>query len=54
VLTYSSTDADGQGAAGRGRGSGHGAALGINTDRLIVLTFFVSSVLGGLAGTLVG
>ena len=28
--------------------------LGINTDRLIVLTFFVSSVLGGLAGTLVG
>jgi len=28
--------------------------LGINTDRLIVLTFFVSSVLGGLAGSLVG
>jgi branched-chain amino acid transport system permease protein len=28
--------------------------LGINTDRLIVFTFFISSVLGGLAGTLVG
>lgn len=28
--------------------------LGINTDRFIVLTFFVSSFLGGLAGTLVG
>jgi len=28
--------------------------LGINTDRLIVLTFFLSSLLGGLAGTLVG
>ena len=28
--------------------------LGIDTDRLIVLTFFISSVLGGLAGTLVG
>ena len=28
--------------------------LGVNTDRLIVLTFFVSSFLGGLAGTLVG
>jgi branched-chain amino acid transport system permease protein len=28
--------------------------LGIDTDRLIVLTFFVSSFLGGLAGTLVG
>lgn len=28
--------------------------LGINTDRFIVLTFFVSSFLGALAGTLVG
>lgn len=28
--------------------------LGINVDRFIVLTFFVSSFLGGLAGTLVG
>lgn len=28
--------------------------LGIDTDRFIVLTFFVSSFLGGLAGTLVG
>jgi branched-chain amino acid transport system permease protein len=28
--------------------------LGINTDLFIVLTFFVSSFLGGLAGTLVG
>jgi branched-chain amino acid transport system permease protein len=28
--------------------------LGINTDRLIVLTFFVSGFLGGVAGTLVG
>lgn len=28
--------------------------LGINTDGFIVLTFFVSSFLGGLAGTLVG
>jgi branched-chain amino acid transport system permease protein len=28
--------------------------LGINTDRFIVLTFFVSSFLAGLAGTLVG
>jgi len=28
--------------------------LGINTDRLIMLTFFVSGLLGGLAGTLVG
>jgi branched-chain amino acid transport system permease protein len=28
--------------------------LGINTDRLILLTFFVSGFLGGLAGTLVG
>ncbi|MDX2098672.1 MAG: branched-chain amino acid ABC transporter permease [Leptolyngbyaceae cyanobacterium bins.59] len=28
--------------------------LGINPDRYIVLTFFVSSFLGGLAGTLVG
>lgn len=28
--------------------------LGINPDRFIVLTFFVSSFLGGLAGTLVG
>lgn len=28
--------------------------LGINTDRLIVLTFFLSGFLGGVAGTLVG
>src|SRR4028119_552574 len=28
--------------------------LGINTDRFIVLTFFLSGFLGGLAGTLVG
>lgn len=28
--------------------------LGINTDRFIVFTFFISSFLGGLAGTLVG
>lgn len=28
--------------------------LGINTDRFIVLTFFVSSFLAGIAGTLVG
>ena len=28
--------------------------LGINTDRLIMFTFFLSGVLGGLAGTLVG
>ncbi|MBW4488758.1 MAG: branched-chain amino acid ABC transporter permease [Trichocoleus desertorum ATA4-8-CV12] len=28
--------------------------LGINPDRFIILTFFVSSFLGGLAGTLVG
>ncbi len=28
--------------------------LGINVDRFIVLTFFISSFLGGLAGTLVG
>lgn len=28
--------------------------LGINTDRFIVLTFFISSFLAGLAGTLVG
>jgi branched-chain amino acid transport system permease protein len=28
--------------------------LGINTDRLILLTFFLSGLLGGLAGTLVG
>jgi branched-chain amino acid transport system permease protein len=28
--------------------------LGINTDRYIVLTFFVSSFLAGIAGTLVG
>jgi branched-chain amino acid transport system permease protein len=28
--------------------------LGIDTDRFIVLTFFISSFLGGLAGTLVG
>lgn len=27
--------------------------LGINTDRLIMLTFFLSGVLGGLAGTLI-
>lgn len=28
--------------------------LGINTDRLIVLTFFLSGCLGGIAGTLIG
>ena len=28
--------------------------LGINTDRLIMLTFFLSGLLGGMAGTLVG
>ncbi|MGI8856326.1 MAG: branched-chain amino acid ABC transporter permease [Thermomicrobiales bacterium] len=28
--------------------------LGINTDRLITLTFFLSGFLGGLAGTLIG
>jgi branched-chain amino acid transport system permease protein len=28
--------------------------LGINTDRLILLTFFLSGMLGGIAGTLVG
>jgi branched-chain amino acid transport system permease protein len=28
--------------------------LGINTDRLILLTFFLSGLLGGVAGTLVG
>jgi branched-chain amino acid transport system permease protein len=28
--------------------------LGINTDRLIMLTFFLSGLLGGVAGTLVG
>ncbi|HEX6291476.1 MAG TPA: branched-chain amino acid ABC transporter permease [Herpetosiphonaceae bacterium] len=28
--------------------------LGINTDRLILLTFFLSGFLGGIAGTLVG
>ncbi|HEY9844730.1 MAG TPA: branched-chain amino acid ABC transporter permease, partial [Candidatus Caenarcaniphilales bacterium] len=28
--------------------------LGIHVDRFVVLTFFVSSFLGGLAGTLVG
>jgi branched-chain amino acid transport system permease protein len=28
--------------------------LGINTDRLIMFTFFLSSFLGGVAGTLVG
>jgi len=28
--------------------------LGINVDRFVVLTFFISSFLGGLAGTLVG
>jgi branched-chain amino acid transport system permease protein len=28
--------------------------LGINTDRLILLTFFLSGLLGGMAGTLVG
>ncbi len=28
--------------------------LGINTDRLIVVTFFVSGFVGGIAGTLVG
>jgi branched-chain amino acid transport system permease protein len=28
--------------------------LGINTERFIVLTFFLSGFLGGLAGTLVG
>ena len=28
--------------------------LGINTDRLILLTFFLSGFLGGVAGTLVG
>jgi branched-chain amino acid transport system permease protein len=28
--------------------------LGINTDRLIMLTFFLSGFLGGVAGTLVG
>lgn len=28
--------------------------LGINTDRLITLTFFLSGLLGGIAGTLVG
>ncbi|HEU4327932.1 MAG TPA: branched-chain amino acid ABC transporter permease, partial [Roseiflexaceae bacterium] len=28
--------------------------LGINTDRLILLTFFLSGFLGGIAGTLIG
>lgn len=28
--------------------------LGINTDRLIVITFFISGFVGGIAGTLVG
>ncbi|MBC8163709.1 MAG: branched-chain amino acid ABC transporter permease [Roseiflexaceae bacterium] len=28
--------------------------LGINTDRLVMITFFLSGLLGGLAGTLVG